>query len=71
LRRGRFLPIILLLPFFWSAALPARGAAPVRNAASVRDSGTLDIIVTSPWLALLVNFIGGVNVKASSIQEWN
>jgi hypothetical protein len=35
------------------------------------EGGTLDIIVTSPWLTLLVNFIGGVNVKASSIQEWN
>jgi hypothetical protein len=34
-------------------------------------AGALDIIVTSPWLTLLVNFVGGVNVKAASIQEWN
>ena len=31
----------------------------------------LDITVTSPWLMLLVNFIGGVNVKVTSIEEWN
>ena len=31
----------------------------------------LNVTVTSPWLAILVNFIGGVNVKVTSIQEWN
>ena len=32
---------------------------------------TLNITTTSPWLALLVNFIGGVNVKVTSVQDWN
>jgi hypothetical protein len=31
----------------------------------------LEVTVTSPWLALLANFIGGVNVNVTSIQEWN
>ena len=31
----------------------------------------LNVTVTSPWLASLVYFIGGVNVKVTSIQEWN
>ncbi|MDR1623220.1 MAG: hypothetical protein LBS00_12710, partial [Synergistaceae bacterium] len=31
----------------------------------------LDVVVTSPWLSLLTTFIGGVNVKVTSIQEWN
>jgi hypothetical protein len=39
--------------------------------AEAAAAGALDIIVTSPWLTLLVNFIGGVNVRAASIQEWN
>lgn len=30
-----------------------------------------EVFVTSPWLALLVNFIGGVNVRAIPIQDWN
>ena len=34
-------------------------------------AGVLDITVTSPWLAILVNFIGGVNVNVTSVQEWN
>jgi hypothetical protein len=33
--------------------------------------GSLEVTVTSPWLALLANFIGGVNVKVTAIQEWN
>jgi len=35
------------------------------------DAEILNITVTSPWLAILVNFIGGVNVSVTSIQEWN
>jgi len=35
------------------------------------EAGTLNVVVTSPWLAILVNFIGGVNVNVTSIQEWN
>ena len=31
----------------------------------------LNVIATSPWLSLLTSFIGGVNVKVTSIQEWN
>jgi hypothetical protein len=31
----------------------------------------LEVVVTSPWLSLLTNFIGGINVKVTSIQEWN
>ncbi|MDR2136928.1 MAG: hypothetical protein LBO68_01450 [Synergistaceae bacterium] len=31
----------------------------------------LEITVTSPWLTLLTNFIGGINVQVTSIQEWN
>ena len=31
----------------------------------------MHITVTSPWLAILVNFIGGVNVEVTSIQDWN
>lgn len=31
----------------------------------------LEITVTSPWLSVLVTFIGGSNVKVSSIQDWN
>ena len=31
----------------------------------------LNVIATSPWRSLLTNFIGGVNVAATSIQEWN
>jgi len=31
----------------------------------------LNVTVTSPWLAILVNFIGGVNASVTSIQEWN
>lgn len=34
-------------------------------------ANVLDITVSSPWLALLVNFIGGVNVKTIPVQEWN
>ena len=34
-------------------------------------AGVLNVTVTSPWLAILVNFIGGVNVNVTSIQEWN
>jgi hypothetical protein len=39
--------------------------------ASAQGAGALNVVVTSPWLTLLVNFIGGANVKAVSIQEWN
>jgi len=35
------------------------------------DADVLNITVTSPWLAILVNFIGGVNVEVTSIQDWN
>ncbi|MCL2008962.1 MAG: hypothetical protein FWG71_00260 [Synergistaceae bacterium] len=35
------------------------------------DAGILNVTVTSPWLAILVNFIGGVNVRVTSIQDWN
>jgi len=31
----------------------------------------LNVTVTSPWLAILVNFIGGVNVNVTPIQDWN
>jgi hypothetical protein len=31
----------------------------------------LEVTATSPWLTLLTNFIGGINVKVTSIQEWN
>jgi hypothetical protein len=34
-------------------------------------AAVLEVTVTSPWLALLTNFIGGVNVKVTAIQEWN
>jgi len=34
-------------------------------------AGTLKVTATSPWLTILVNFIGGVNVSVTSIQEWN
>ena len=47
----------LLLACLLLGACPARGAE--------------EVIVTSPWLALLVNFIGGVNVRAVPIQDWN
>ncbi|MDR1875007.1 MAG: hypothetical protein LBQ90_08370 [Synergistaceae bacterium] len=40
-------------------------------AAEAQAAAVLNVTVTSPWLALLVNFIGGVNVKVTSIQEWN
>jgi hypothetical protein len=66
----RFLPCLLCLSLLWS--LPFGGAiSPGEAAVSAQGSGTLEVIVTSPWLTLLVNFIGGVNVKAASIQEWN
>jgi hypothetical protein len=39
--------------------------------AQAQTKTVLDIVVTSPWLSLLTNFIGGVNVKVTSIQEWN
>jgi hypothetical protein len=69
----RLLPfILLLLSLFWGG--PARGdpagGAPAGGTVPAR-ADTLEIIVTSPWLTLLVNFIGGVNVKVTSIQEWN
>ena len=35
------------------------------------EADVLNITVTSPWLAILVNFIGGVNVEVASIQDWN
>lgn len=35
------------------------------------QAAALNVTVTSPWLALLVNFVGGVNVSVTSIQEWN
>ena len=35
------------------------------------DAEVLNVTVTSPWLAILVNFIGGVNVNVTSIQVWN
>ena len=35
------------------------------------DAAVLNVTVTSPWLAILVNFIGGVNVNVTSIQDWN
>lgn len=38
----------------------------IASAASV-----LNITVTSPWLVLLTNFIGGINVKVTPIQDWN
>jgi hypothetical protein len=56
-----FLPLLFLLLL----TAPCAGALPAKT------DGRLEIIVTSPWLTLLVNFIGGVNVRANSIQEWN
>jgi hypothetical protein len=52
----------VLLPLFLALCARAAPAAP---------SPVLEILVSSPWLALLTNFIGGVNVKVSSILEWN
>jgi hypothetical protein len=40
-------------------------------AAETRTAAVLNVTVTSPWLGLLVNFIGGVNVKVTAIQDWN
>lgn len=31
----------------------------------------IEITATSPWLAALTNFIGGVNVSVNSLQTWN
>ncbi|MDR1378217.1 MAG: hypothetical protein LBJ36_04120 [Synergistaceae bacterium] len=38
---------------------------------SAWGSPLLEVTATSPWLTLLTNFIGGINVKVNSIQEWN
>ena len=35
------------------------------------EAGAMSITVTSPWLAILVNFIGGGNVSVTPIQDWN
>ena len=35
------------------------------------DADVLNITVTSPWLAILVNFIGGRNTNVTPIQDWN
>lgn len=35
------------------------------------EANVMNITVTSPWIAILVNFIGGVNVQVTSIQDWN
>ena len=51
-------PIIFCI-LFWACTGRAAGA------------GVTEITVTSPWLALLVNFIGGVNVRVNPIQNWN
>jgi hypothetical protein len=40
-------------------------------AVEAQAAAVLNVTVTSPWLALLVNFIGGVNVRVTAIQEWN
>jgi hypothetical protein len=62
-KRKRLIAALLALLFLFasSAGVPSAGAA----------SPVLEILVSSPWLALLTNFIGGVNVKVSSILEWN
>lgn len=31
---------------------------------------TIDVVVTQPWLALIVSFLGGPNVSVTSLQEW-
>jgi hypothetical protein len=40
-------------------------------AAEAQAAAVLNVTVTSPWLGILVNFIGGVNVKVTAIQDWN
>ena len=60
---------IILLVF---AAVVCSYSAPSWGDQAPRASAAvMEIIVTSPWLNLLASFIGGVNVRVTSIQEWN
>ncbi|MDR1740763.1 MAG: hypothetical protein LBR38_02805 [Synergistaceae bacterium] len=47
------------------ALLPSRGLG------GLAPPPKLDVLVTSPWLAIVTSFVGGVNVSVRSVQEWN
>jgi hypothetical protein len=38
---------------------------------AAEPAANVEITVTSPWLAVVTQFLGGVNVSVNSIQEWN